>query len=59
VTDLDWPARELGLRLGLGDLNRSVPCMGFQNCCKCPECAEREQAPEIVAPVRQPWETAA
>lgn len=59
--ELDWSARALGIKLGLGDLgNTDSPCHGFQNACVCCECVEREQAPLTASmPVRQPWETAA
>jgi hypothetical protein len=56
---LSWSARELGFRLGLGDLQDSEICHGYANCCECAECVEREDAPERTGRVRQPWESAA
>lgn len=59
---LDWPARILGFHLGLGDLQRSQPCMGYQNACVCTDCREREierEAEAAKATPRQPWEPTA
>jgi hypothetical protein len=56
---LSWSARELGLRLGLGDLQDSEICHGYANACVCSECVEREDGPKRVERLRQPWESAA
>lgn len=46
---------ELGLRLGLGNLNSGADeCRGFVYGCRCKGCLRREEGP--VEPVRQPWE---
>lgn len=49
---VDTDARELGLRLGLGDLNASTPCHGWQCGCVCLECSERRGR---VSPAFQRW----
>lgn len=50
-------ARELGVRLGIGDIGSPPPCHGYANCCSCAECDEREKHPvKAGEPVRQPWE---
>lgn len=41
MVDLDWSARELGLRLGLGDLNARPSCHGYSHACPCVECRGR------------------
>lgn len=55
---LNTHARLLGIRLGLGDLNRPQPCMGYANACVCDDCRERQQlAHADTGPrPRQPWE---
>lgn len=55
---IDRAARELGARLGLGDLNRGPVCHGYQNACVCAECLERQllSLVGIPRPARQPWE---
>ncbi len=35
-------ARRLGWILGLGDLEQQRRCFGYQNCCACPRCHDRE-----------------
>lgn len=60
MIDLSLDARLLGLKLGLGDLNRPEPCHGYQHGCDCSVCLEREKHPEpAAAPASQPWELAA
>lgn len=57
---IDSSARTLGLLLGLGDLQLSAPCMGFQNACVCVECMARAENPVKASPApRQPWEAKA
>jgi hypothetical protein len=50
--DLDLDARLLGIRLGLGDLNRRNYCSGYQNACPCSECRSRAKS---VAPEFHAW----
>jgi hypothetical protein len=56
---LGWDARELGFRLGLGDLQRAPICHGYANACVCADCRAREETPEPGKPAPQPWERAA
>ncbi len=54
---LSTDARVLGLHLGLGDLQHGPPCHGYQNCCTCPDCLDRERTPAQATEMpRQPWE---
>lgn len=54
---LSWDDRLLGMRLGLGDLEPRVRCMGYANACVCPVCVERSERPEQ-REIKQPWEAA-
>lgn len=56
---LSWSDRELGFRLGLGDLESRPICHGYANACGCAHCLERENAPQQGERPRQPWESAA
>lgn len=38
---LSASARNLGLILGLGDLQHTLVCHGYQHACECGECRER------------------
>lgn len=66
---IDVDPRILAIRLGLGDLLPADRCWGFQSCCNCGDCLQREwdlEHPEEAAERRkapatpaQPWEIAA
>jgi hypothetical protein len=49
-------ARILAVRLGLGDLVRPEPCMGWANGCVCTDCLERDKTPTPEPAAAQPWE---
>jgi hypothetical protein len=40
---LPLAARELGYRLGLGDIQLSEPCSGYLNMCVCDRCLEADE----------------
>jgi hypothetical protein len=49
-------ARELGFRLGLGDLQLEEPCWGYDKSCKCSQCRDRDarKAPHGQIPRHRP-----
>lgn len=54
---IDWNARLLGMKLGLGDIAPRRRCMGYRNACVCAGCMVREKRQR--RKVKQPWEVAA
>lgn len=61
MSALSFDDRILGLYLGLGDLGDARErCHGYQSCCACTDCLEREAGPvPAPMPAKQPWELAA
>jgi hypothetical protein len=48
------PADQMvGILLGLGDLTAVRGCWGFQHCCNCPDCMDRETCEEQLRKLRQ------
>lgn len=49
------PLAELNLRLGLPALDPRV-CHGYQNCCVCEDCTDRQRHSGERREIVQPWE---